>query len=100
ESSLGADENSGEIIARSVERFSAEMHERAVGKNNFQSKNMCRCKSVFQAMRAARIFGDVSADAAHRLRRWIGRVEILVRQNAAGDIEIYYAGLDDDACIR
>ena len=33
-------------------------------------------ESVFEAMRAAGVFGNVAADAAHRLRRRIGRVEI------------------------
>jgi len=47
----------------------------------------CR-KAVLQAMRAAGIFRDVSADAADRLRRRIGRVEIFLRRDATGDVEI------------
>src|ERR1700733_5481502 len=76
------------------------MHERAVWKNNFESKNVRRRESIFQAMRAAGIFGDVAADAAHRLRRRIGRVEVSVRRDGGGNIEIDYARLDDNARIR
>src|SRR3984885_8248697 len=76
------------------------MHKRAVWKYDFESEHMRRGESVLEAMRAAGIFGNIAADAAHRLRRRIGRVEIFLRQNAAGDIEIYYAWFDDDARIR
>ena len=56
-------------------------------------------KAVLQAMRAAGIFGDVAADAADRLRGGIGRVEIALRLDAAGDVQIDDAGLDDDAGV-
>src|SRR3984885_11446270 len=75
------------------------MHKRAVWKYDFESEHMRRGESVLEAMRAAGIFGNIAADAAHRLRRRVGRVEIFLWQNAAGDIEIYYAWFDDDARI-
>ena len=59
----------------------------------------CR-KAVLQAMRAAGIFRDVSADAADRLRRRIGRVEIFLRRDASGNVEIDDPRFDDHACVR
>src|SRR5580704_8127309 len=76
------------------------MHKRAIRQDNFKPENMRRGETVFEAVCSAGIFGDVAADAAHGLRRRVGCVEIFLWQNAAGDIEIYYAWFDDDACIR
>ena len=56
-------------------------------------------KSVFQAVRAAGIFRHVATDAANRLRRRIGRVEILLWLDAAGHIEIDDSGLDHHAGV-
>src|SRR6266404_376909 len=57
-------------------------------------------KSIFQAMRATRIFRHVPTNAANRLRRRIGRIKIFLRRDAIGDIKIYYAGLHSYAGIR
>ncbi len=65
---FGADENSGEIVARRVQGFPAKMYKRSIGEHDLQPENMRRGESVFQAMRAAGIFRDVAADAADRLR--------------------------------
>ena len=100
ESAFGADENAEEIVAGSVERFSAEVDERAVGENDFEAEDVRGGEAVFQAMRAAGIFRDVAADAARGLRRGIGRVEIALRENARGDVKIDDAGLDGDASVR
>ena len=99
ERAFGADENAEEIVAGSVERFSAEVDERAVGENDFEAEDVRGGEAVFEAMRAAGIFGDVAADAARGLRRGIGRVEIALRLDAGGDVEIDDAGLDDDAGV-
>src|SRR5882762_1059890 len=50
-------------------------------------------------MRPTRIFRHVPANAANRLRRRIRRIEISLRRDAIGDIEIYYAGFYYDAGI-
>ena len=99
ESAFGADENAEEIVAGRVERFSAEVDERAIGENDFEAEDVRGGESVFEAMRAAGIFGDVAADAARGLRRGIGGVEIALREDAGGDVEIDDAGLDDDAGV-
>src|ERR1700722_12200826 len=56
---------------------------------------MSRGESVFQAMGAAGILRDVATDAADRLRRGVGCVEIFLRRYAAGDIEIDDSGFGD-----
>ena len=50
-------------------------------------------------MRAAGIFGDVAADAAHRLRRGIGGVEVSVGCDLLRDAGVDDAGFDDDALV-
>src|SRR5882757_3173323 len=57
-------------------------------------------KSIFQTVRATRIFRHVPTNAANRLRRRIGRIKISLRRDAIGDIEIYYTGLHSYAGIR
>ena len=100
QSALGAHENSGEVITGGIERFPAEMHERTIGKNHFQAHHMRCRKAVLQAMRPAGIFGDVSTDAADRLRGRIGSVEIFLLRDAPGDVQIDDPGFDNHASIR
>ena len=99
ERAFGANEDASEIVAGSIERFSAEMNERAVGKNDFEADDVGGGEAVLQAMRAAGVFRDVASDAADGLRRRIGRVEIFVGLDAAGDVEIDDAGFDGNASV-
>ncbi len=66
-----------QIVAGRVERFAAEVDQRAVGQNDFEAEDVRGGEAVFQAVRAAGVFRDVAADAAHGLRRGIGRVEVI-----------------------
>ncbi len=99
ERAFGADENAEKIVTGRVEGFSAEMDERAVGENDFEAEDMRGGEAVLEAMRAAGIFGDVAADAANGLRTRIGSVEIILRRDAGGDVQIDDAGLDDDVGV-
>ncbi len=66
ERALRADENSRQIVARSVECFAAEMHAAVPsGSTTSRPKHMSRRESVLQAVRAAGIFRDISANAAN-----------------------------------
>src|SRR6266849_3110045 len=56
-------------------------------------------ETVFQAVGAAGIFGNVAADAAHGLRGRVRRVEVFVRLHAPGDIQIDDAGFDSYARV-
>ena len=54
-------------------------------------------EAVLQAVRAARVLGDVAADRADLLARRIGRVVVAVPDHRLGDLEVRHARLDDDA---
>src|SRR5262249_33806554 len=51
-------------------------------------------QAVLQAVHAARVLGDVAADGAGDLTRWIGRVAETIRRDRFRDGEIAHAGLD------
>ena len=57
-------------------------------------------KSVFQAVRAARVFRHVSANAADTLRRGIGRVEKAMGRNPSGHFQVDHARLYRHPCVR
>ena len=96
---FGTAENAEEIVAGSVESFSAEVDEGAVGQDNFEAEDVSGGEPVFEAVGAAGVFGYVAADAADGLRGGIRGVEITLRLDARGDVEIDNAGLDDDAGV-
>ncbi len=50
-------------------------------------------------MRAACVFGHVAADAAHRLRGRVGRIEIAGGSDPSGHVQVDDAGLDDHARV-
>src|SRR5215472_4582445 len=99
ERAFRAHKDSREVVARSVERFSCKMDERTIGENHFKAEDVCSGEAVFQAMRAAGIFRDVTADAANRLRGRIRRVEVFLRLDSPRYIKIDDAGFDDDARV-
>lgn len=99
ESAFGTDEDAGEIVARDVQRFCAEVDERTVGENDFEAEYVRGGETIFEAVSAAGIFRDVAAYAADGLRRRIGGVEKIVRLDAGSDVEIDDTGFDDDAGV-
>jgi hypothetical protein len=54
-------------------------------------------EAVLEAVRAARVLGDVAADRADLLARRVGRVEDPSASTAARDVEVRDPGLDHDA---
>src|SRR2546427_13231096 len=76
------------------------MDERAIGENNFEAKDVGGRKAILETMRAAGFFRDVAADAADGLGRRVRRIEVFLRLDASGDIQIDDARFDDDARIR
>ena len=65
-----------------VERGPAERHELAVGQHRFDAEHVVDGEAVLQAVRAARVLGDVAADRADDLARRIGRVVAAGRRDA------------------
>ena len=62
-----------------VERLPAELDDLAVGQDERQPGHVVGREAVLEAVRAARVLGDVAADRADLLARGIGRVEEAVR---------------------
>ena len=72
ESAFGADEKPGEIVARRIERGAAKMNEFAARQHDLKRQHMIRRHAISERMRPAGIFGDVAANRASLLARWIG----------------------------
>ncbi len=99
ERTFRAHERPKDIDAGRVECGPAEMDHLAVGKNRLDAQDVMNGEPVFQAVRAAGIFGDVAADRANQLTRRIGRVVVAMRRHASGHIEVDHTRLDGDALI-
>ena len=78
ERALGADERAEQVGPRVVAR---ERDELAVGQDDVDGEHVVDREAVLEAVRAARVLGDVAADRADLLARRVGRVEEAV----AGD---------------
>ena len=61
----------GESLGRA-----AELHDVAVGRHQFDAQHVVDRHAVFERVRPAGVRGDVAADRAGALARWIGRVVI------------------------
>ncbi len=100
ERALGADDHPEQVGAVRVESCAAELDDLAVGQHEGQRRDVVRREAVLQAVRAARVLGDVAADRAHLLARGIGRVEEAVLRDGTRHVEVRDAGLDDDTLAR
>ena len=80
-----------------VDRLAAEHEQLAVGQDDRRARDVVHGEPVLQAVRAAGVLGDVAADRAHLLARGVGGVEVAVRRDRAGDVEVRDTRLDDDA---
>ena len=89
-----------QIEARRIERAAADVDQLTVREHGVDAEDVMHREAVFEAVRAAGVLGDVAADRADHLARWIGRVVAAERRDAAGDLEIRHARLRDDAKVR
>ncbi len=71
----------------------------AVGEDDVGREHVVDREAVLQAVRAARVLGDVAADRAHLLARGIGRVVVAVGGDGLRDLEVRHPGLDDDPAV-
>ena len=90
---LGADERAEQVRALVPDR---ELDELAVRQDDLGREHVVDREAVLEAVRAARVLGDVAADRADLLRRRIRRVVEAVGRDRARDVEVRDAGLDDD----
>ena len=71
-----SDEDAEQIEAGASSSGAAEVHELAVRQHGLDAEHVVHGEAVLQAVRAARVLGDVAADRAHLLARRIGRVVV------------------------
>jgi hypothetical protein len=71
---FGSHDDREEIESRRIGHGAAQMHELAVWQDSLDAEHVVHGKAVLEAMRAARVLGDVSPDRADDLARRIGRV--------------------------
>ena len=79
--------------------LAADPHNFAVGQDQFEARDVIGRHSVGQRVRAAGIFGDVSADGARFLAGRIGREIKAQVLDRAGQVEIHDSGLNNRAKI-
>ncbi len=84
-----------QIVAGAVERFTAELDNLACDEHAPDSPQVVHGESVFEAVHAAGVLGDVAGDRARDLRRRIGGEIEAIRGGRLGNREIAHAGLHD-----
>ena len=99
EHTLGADHGAGEVVAGVSGRATAGPDDAPVGQDDLQTENVIRGDAVLEAMRTAGVLGDVPADGAGSLARWIGREEEPVTERLLGELEIDHARFDQRGAV-
>ena len=97
---FGSDKNSRQIVSGTVDGAASEVHQRSVGQNHLQRQHVGGGESILQTVRAAGVLRHVAADAAHRLRGWIGSIKETVGSNPLRDVRVDHARLDHYARVR
>ena len=83
-----------------VKRHPAHVNQLAVRKDGFQPQHVVHREPVLEAVRAARVLGDVAADRADHLARRVGGIVVAERRDLAADLEVHDARLYRDALVR
>ena len=78
-----------------LRRVAAEVHRLAVGQHDLGARHVVDGEAVLQAVRAARVLGDIAADGADLLPGRVGGVSLAVRGGFPGDRQVDNAGFDD-----
>jgi hypothetical protein len=101
QSAFRADEDSGEIVTGRVDYavFGAEPCDFARWQNDFAAEDVRDGEAVLQAVRSTGVFGEVAADGADALRRWIRSVEEACGFDSLCDLRVRYSGFDGDAGV-
>ena len=94
ERSLAADEHAAQVVAGGLGLEAAERRQRPVGQHDLDGEDVRRRDAVGEAVRPARVVGDVAADRARLLARRIGREVQPERRERAREIEVDDTGLD------
>jgi hypothetical protein len=95
EHAFGTDHQRQQVVAGRIRRFRADLENLALDADDADAQHVMHGQPVFQAMHAARVFGDVAAQRAGDLRRGIGRVIEAERGRRFRYRQVAHAGLDD-----
>ena len=95
EQALRAAEHPGPVRAHGLDAVAPEAHDLAVGQHGLDPEHVVARHPVLEAVRAARVEGEVAADRADGLARRVGRVGQPVARGGPADVEVDDAGLDD-----
>ena len=96
---LRAHQQSGQVVARRVERFSADTHDFAIRQHQLEAQHVICRHAIRQRVRPARVFRHVAADRAGLLARRIGRVVEIGVLDSARQFVIHHAGLHHSALV-
>ena len=95
---LGADDHPEQIRpVVAVDRRPSELEQLAVREHDLRSGDVVDREAVLEAVGAARVLRHVAADRADLLAGRIGCVEVAVRRDGPGHVEVRHARLHDDA---
>ena len=95
---LRADEGAEQVEPGRVELLAAQPCDLAVGEHELEAGHVVGGEAVLEAVRSARVLGDVAADRADDLRGGVGRVEV-VGPDRLGDRDVRHARLDQHALV-
>ena len=70
-----SDQQPEQVVARLIEMAPADLDDAAVHQHHLDAENIVGGDAVFQAVRAARVHGDVAGQRAGELAGGVGRVE-------------------------
>ncbi len=89
-----------QVVTGGIERFAAEFDDVAVDQNGAHAPHIVHGEAILQAVHAAGVFGDIAADSARDLRRWVGRIVEAVHRGRLRDPKIAHARLDDGSATQ
>ena len=97
---LAADERPAQVEAERLGVLAAEHGDRAVGQHDLEGDDVGVGDALGQAVRTARVVGDVAADRARLLAARVGREVQPVDGDGPGQVEVEHAGLDPRPAAR
>ena len=89
----------GEVVAGVAGRAATGPDNAPVGQDELETEDVIRGDAVLEAVRAAGVLGDVAADGAGFLARWIGREEEPVAERHLGELEVDDPRLDQRGAV-
>ena len=90
---LGTDDQAKQVVTGQVEGLAPDLDHLAFHGHKGHAENVVGGHPVLQAMRPARVHGDIAADGAGDLARWVRRVEQAQIVHGSGDVAVGHPSL-------